>query len=183
MQSITKTSHELTLADRLSRLNFRQVCKLLGQGSEQLVQRGGRYDIDIAEHVTFNEDRFQLRFPTTTGNGHGTADVEVQIRPAADHRDYLNWECTACQIACELTSRLIAVARRWFCQTRHDIPSFDMRFDAARILIVLRPTPYFHNGFPRVRGFMRREEGFLVVRPVHSDLRLVAKPRSSTPAI
>src|SRR6266496_5384605 len=101
MQSITKKSHELTLADRLSRLNFRQVCKLLGEGGEQLIQRGGRYDIDIAEQVTFNEDRFQLRFPTTTGNGHGPASVEVLIRPAADHRDYLHWECTACQIACE----------------------------------------------------------------------------------
>jgi len=96
MQSITKKSHELTLADRLSRLNFRQVCKLLGEGGEQLIQRGGRYEIDIAEQVTFNEDRFQLRLPTTTGNGHGPAGVEVQIRPAADHRDYLHWECTAC---------------------------------------------------------------------------------------
>ena len=101
MQSITKKSHELTLADRLSRLNFRQVCKLLGEGGEQLIQRGGRYEIDIAEQVTFNEDRFQLRFPTATGNGQGPAGVEVQIRPAADHRDWLYWECTACQIACE----------------------------------------------------------------------------------
>ena len=47
MQSITKKNHELTLADRLSRLNFRQVCKLLGEGGEQLIQRGGRYEIDI----------------------------------------------------------------------------------------------------------------------------------------
>ncbi len=99
MQSITKKSHELTLADRLSRLNFRQVCKLLGEGGEQLIQRGGRYEIDIAENVTLNEDRFQLRFPTATGNG--PAGVEVQIRPAADHRDNLHWECTACQIPCE----------------------------------------------------------------------------------
>lgn len=101
MRLITKKSHELTLADRLSRLNFRQVCKLLGEGSEQLIQRGGRYDIDIAEHVTFNEDRFQLRFPITTGNRHGVVETKVQIRPAADHRDYLNWECTACEIPCE----------------------------------------------------------------------------------
>src|ERR1051325_3740726 len=101
MQSITKKSHELTLADRLSHLTFRQVCKLLGEGGEQLVQRGGRYDIDIAEQVTLNEDRFQLRFPTTTGNGHGADGVEVLIRPAADQRDYLHWECTACQVACE----------------------------------------------------------------------------------
>src|SRR5881296_743949 len=101
MQPITKKNHELTLADRLSRLNFRQVCKLLGEGGEQLIQRGGRYEIDIAEQVTFNEDRFLLRFSTATGNGHGPAGVEVQIRPAADHRDSLLWECTACQIACE----------------------------------------------------------------------------------
>ena len=52
----TKKSDRLTLKDRLSRLNFQQACKLLGEEGSRLIQKGGSYEIDIDEQVYLGDD-------------------------------------------------------------------------------------------------------------------------------
>ena len=42
----------ITLKDKLSHLSYTQACKLLGPQGKQLIQEGGKYDIDLFEHVT-----------------------------------------------------------------------------------------------------------------------------------
>ena len=87
----TKASHRLTLRDRLSRLNFTQACKLLGEEGRQLIQRGGKYEIDLDEQVYLEGDLFRVKF----------ADAVVTITLLAEARDRLHWNCTACQWPCE----------------------------------------------------------------------------------
>lgn len=82
---------ELTLKDRLSRLTFRQACKLLGGSAEQLIRRGGKYEIDIAEDVYFGGDLFRLRLDGAV----------VTITPMAEAEQRLRWNCTSCSAACE----------------------------------------------------------------------------------
>ena len=48
------------LKDKLSHLNFRQACKLLGPEGEKLIRTGGKYDIDLTEQVTVGRDLFSL---------------------------------------------------------------------------------------------------------------------------
>jgi hypothetical protein len=87
----TKASHRLTLKDRLSRLNFTQACKLLGAEGRQLIQRGGKFEIDIAEQVYLEGDLFRVKLD----------DAVVTITLMADAKDRLHWNCTSCQWPCE----------------------------------------------------------------------------------
>ncbi len=87
----TKVSHRLTLKDRLSRLNFTQACKLLGAEGRQLIQSGGKYEIDLDEQVYLEGDLFRIKF----------ADAVVTITLMAEARDRLHWNCTTCQWPCE----------------------------------------------------------------------------------
>jgi hypothetical protein len=50
----------IRLKDTLSHLTFRGACKLLGPEGEQLIRKGGRYDIDIAEQVKWGISRKRL---------------------------------------------------------------------------------------------------------------------------
>jgi len=97
----TKTSGELTLHDRLSRLNYLHASKLLGEEGGKLIQKGGALDIDIAEQVELTPDRFRLTLPGSSDRGTGLSAAVVTIERAADARDYLRWECSACDRACE----------------------------------------------------------------------------------
>jgi ERCC4-related helicase len=87
----TKPSHRLTLKDRLSRLNFTQACKLLGAEGRQLIQQGGKREIDIDEQVYLQGDLFRVKFD----------DAVVTITLMADAKDRLHWNCTACKWPCE----------------------------------------------------------------------------------
>lgn len=87
----TKPSHRLTLRDRLSRLNFTQACKLLGEHGRQLIQHGGKYEIDLNEHVYLEGDLFRVNVD----------DAIVTITLIADAKDRLHWNCTTCEIPCE----------------------------------------------------------------------------------
>ena len=52
---------ELTLKDRLSRLSFRQACKLLGDEGDKRIMQGGRFPIgSIEENVYLGDDLFRL---------------------------------------------------------------------------------------------------------------------------
>ena len=87
----TKPSHRLTLQDRLSRLNFTQACRLLGEEGRQLIQRGGKFEIDLEEQVYLAGDLFRVKFN----------DAVVTITLMANAKDRLHWNCTACQWPCE----------------------------------------------------------------------------------
>jgi hypothetical protein len=87
----TKASHRLTLKDRRSRLNFTQACKLLGAEGRQLIQHGGKFEIDVEEQVYLEGDLFRVRFD----------DAVVTITLMGDAKDRLHWNCTTCQWPCE----------------------------------------------------------------------------------
>ncbi|MGC2461654.1 MAG: SWIM zinc finger family protein, partial [Steroidobacteraceae bacterium] len=88
---LTKPSAELTLFDTLSRLTFVRATKLLGADGNQLIAAGGKYDIDIATQVKFDQDRFRLAVDSTT--------VTLALSPAARNR--LEWHCDTCEVPCE----------------------------------------------------------------------------------
>jgi hypothetical protein len=85
------SGRRLTLKDRLSRLTHCQACRLLGTGAEQLIRRGGAYEVDLGGDVYLGDDLFRLRL-----NG---AVVTVTSMAGADQ--HLRWNCTRCQTACE----------------------------------------------------------------------------------
>lgn len=64
----------LTLKDRLSRLTYRQACKLLGSVGEKLIRTGGKFDIDILEQVTLDRDLFRVNM--------GEAMVTIRLAPS-----------------------------------------------------------------------------------------------------
>src|SRR5579862_1024910 len=101
MAYTTKTSRELTLHDRLSRLTFPLACKLLGPEGPKLIQKGGSWDIDVAEQVALTDEHFRLTLPIEPGAERIGGGAVVTIERAADHRDYLHWQCSGCDALCE----------------------------------------------------------------------------------
>ncbi|MDB2686702.1 SWIM zinc finger family protein [Mariniblastus sp.] len=93
----TKPEHKLKLRDRLSRLSFMQAVKQLGDEGKQLIQQGGKYEIDIPQQVYFSGDLFQLKLPLD-GQGN-TANVSITLMAEAKNR--LKWNCTRCNGPCE----------------------------------------------------------------------------------
>jgi len=61
---------ELSLRDRLSRLNYLQACSLFESDGAALIRSGGKYEIRVDAQVTLGEDRLVLRL----------AEAEVTIR-------------------------------------------------------------------------------------------------------
>src|SRR5487761_1720141 len=88
---LTKASAELTLFDTLSRLTFARAAKLLGAEGSRLIMTGGKHDIDIANQVEFDQQKFRLAM-------NGSA-VTLALSPAA--RDRLEWHCNTCDAPCE----------------------------------------------------------------------------------
>ena len=81
----------LNLKDRLSHLTFRQCCKLLGPNGAQLLRAGGKYEIDIAEHVRLEKDLFQLDL----------GEAVVSITQDLEKGKQLNFNCSVCHGGCE----------------------------------------------------------------------------------
>src|SRR5260370_9930738 len=101
MEPSTKKSCELTLHDRLSRLTYRQACKLLGEQGEKLIQRGGTWEIDIEEQVELNNEFLSVKLPASSNGANGSQTAVVTIQRATDERDCLRWKCSVCHQACE----------------------------------------------------------------------------------
>jgi superfamily II DNA or RNA helicase len=80
----------LTLKDKLSHLSFVQASKLLGPQGKQLIQEGGKFDIDLFEQVTLNDERFCLRIEG--------AEVAVTLDDMKHQR--LSIRCNGCQTVC-----------------------------------------------------------------------------------
>jgi superfamily II DNA or RNA helicase len=104
MRATTKKSRELTLRDRLSRLHYTLACKLLGPEGDRLIHRGGAVEIDVDNQVSLTDDLFQVRFP------NGTDDTVVTVRRAPDARQYLLWQCSHCDTACEHVGAVFSMA-------------------------------------------------------------------------
>ena len=81
----------LTLKDRLSHLSYVQACKLLGPQGKQLIQEGGKYEVDVFEQVSFKNEHFSLNLKD--------AEVSITLDPKKYQR--LNIHCSACSGACE----------------------------------------------------------------------------------
>jgi hypothetical protein len=90
----TKKRGQLTLQDKLSRLNFDQACKLLGEEGSKLIAEGGKYEIDIDRQVRLNDERFELRF----FDGPGTV-VTIRLEDSARRR--IEWRCNTSTTACD----------------------------------------------------------------------------------
>lgn len=80
----------INLKDKLSRLTFREACKLLGPGGEQLIRQGGKYDVDISEQVILKEDLFRVNL--------GDAIVTFSLTP--EKPKSLQFACNHCSTAC-----------------------------------------------------------------------------------
>jgi len=89
----TKKSTELTLHDKLSRLNYQDACKLIGEEGAKWIQEGAKYTIDIDRQVRLNDERFELRF-------FDADRTTVTIRLEDDARKRLRWECSTSNTAC-----------------------------------------------------------------------------------
>ncbi len=81
----------LNLKDRLSHLNYREACKLLGPEGERLIRQGGKHDFDITEQVTWGDDFFRLNL--------GEATVTLSLKP--ERPKYLDFACSECSAVCE----------------------------------------------------------------------------------
>lgn len=90
----TKKRSQLTLRDKLSRLNFDQACKLLGEEGSKLITEGGKYEIDIDRQVRLNDERFELRFFDAAG-------TVVTIRLEDGARRRIEWACNTSTTACD----------------------------------------------------------------------------------
>jgi ERCC4-related helicase len=95
----TRPSGQLSLKDRLSRLNFTDACKLLGPGGAKLIQKGANlWDIKVDDDVFLGEDLFRVSFPEET---YGGKPLTVSITLMAEARQRLHWNCSQCFQACE----------------------------------------------------------------------------------
>lgn len=93
METIARSTRDgrLTLKDRLSHLTYKQACRLLGTGAEQLIRRGGAREVDIGGDTYLGKDLFRLRIDGAV----------VTITPMAEADQRLRWNCTRCRTACE----------------------------------------------------------------------------------
>ncbi len=86
----TKRARDLTLRDLLSRIEYRQACKLLGADGAQLLREGGKLDVDPTDHVRFSSRELAVC----------VADATVRVTRAEAARGRLLVECSACATSC-----------------------------------------------------------------------------------
>lgn len=88
----SQSTKELTLRDRLSRLEYRQACRLLGDDRGRLIIQGGKYDnFDLDRDVYLGDDLFRLNV-----NG---AVATITLMGSTPQR--LQCNCTICDEPCE----------------------------------------------------------------------------------
>jgi superfamily II DNA or RNA helicase len=87
----TKPSRQLTLKDRLSRLSYLQVTKMLGEKADRLLALGGQMPIDIDTQVKLTRQQFRLTLP----------DATVTISLGDRARGRLLVTCSECPGSCE----------------------------------------------------------------------------------
>jgi superfamily II DNA or RNA helicase len=100
----TKKISELTLQDRLSRLEFTEACKLLGENGRRLISKSGDITIDIENQVRMTENEFRVHFgwfSDDSGDNGNHSGPEVVLQLSNDARRQIRWTCSACDIPCE----------------------------------------------------------------------------------
>jgi len=93
MKTKTQQRDRLTLRDRLSRLDYRTACKLLGEEGPRLIREGGQRTIEVVSQVSLDDDALTLRL-----HGRDSAKVVISLTKAARRR--LQFRCSSCTVAC-----------------------------------------------------------------------------------
>jgi superfamily II DNA or RNA helicase len=94
---MTKPTEKLSFRDRLSHLNFAQACKLLAPWGRELLQRGGKREIDLKEEVYLGGDLLRVKFPAVGDERPAIATLTLMD----DARHRLHWRCSTCKDLCE----------------------------------------------------------------------------------
>jgi superfamily II DNA or RNA helicase len=81
------TPRHLSLKDRLAHASYRDVKRWLGDETDRLLREGGQFEVDLAEQVLLERDRFELRLPEAT----------AVLRPDPARPKEVLWECSRCR--------------------------------------------------------------------------------------
>ncbi|MBI2827543.1 MAG: DEAD/DEAH box helicase [Planctomycetia bacterium] len=100
-----KPSHKLTFRDRLSRLNFLQAAKLIGDEGRRLIMAGSQREIDLREDVYLGGDLFRVKFLARDGGVEAIATLTL----TGEAKDRLRWNCDRCDGACEHVGAMFSV--------------------------------------------------------------------------
>lgn len=95
----TRSRHQPTLFDRLSRLTPAQAAPLLGRRSRELLREGGCLEISIDEHVQLEPEQLRVRVDG--------AEVTVVREPRA--RAGIELRCSACSGPCRHGAAVISL--------------------------------------------------------------------------
>ena len=71
-----------TLRDKLSHLSFLQAAKLLGPQGRELIMEGGKFEIDLYEQLTLDDQRFRLNLEEAVVTIGLSDDKRQRFRPA-----------------------------------------------------------------------------------------------------
>jgi superfamily II DNA or RNA helicase len=80
-----------TLKDKLSHLTYQQATKLLGAQGKELLMAGGKFDIDVFEQVTLDDESFQLKLEGSI----------VDIRLDSLKHQRIQMTCSTCPVICD----------------------------------------------------------------------------------
>jgi superfamily II DNA or RNA helicase len=80
-----------TLKDKLSHLTYQQATKLLGAQGKELLMVGGKFDIDVFEQVTLDNESFQLKLEGSI----------VDIRLDSMKHQRIQMTCSTCPVICD----------------------------------------------------------------------------------
>ena len=85
-----------TLKQQLAALNFQKACSLLGDKGEELLRKGGHYEIDINSQVSSGQHIFWLNLP------------EASVTISAGENN-LNYSCSECLFPCEHAGAALSI--------------------------------------------------------------------------
>ena len=85
-----------TLKQQLAALTYQKACLLLGDNGEDLLRKGGFYEIDIVSQLSSGQHIFWLNLP----------EASVTISAGKDN---LNYSCSECLFPCEHTGAALAI--------------------------------------------------------------------------
>ncbi len=80
-----------TLKDKLSHLTYQQATKLLGAQGKELLMAGGKFDIDVFEQVTLDDESFQLKLEGSI----------IDIRLDSLKHQRIQMTCSTCPVICD----------------------------------------------------------------------------------
>ena len=103
----TKKISELTLCDRLSRLDYQTAVKLLGSNARKLMAKYSSYDFTLEDQVRLKLNELTVKFgliDTSTEDSPATFEAGsavVTFRLANDARRQIEFACSTCDGPCE----------------------------------------------------------------------------------